>query len=56
MFIIHCRRHYDKATIAQLSDMQHQEVTIPLLHNIEKLTLNSLSEKKVEIFHSVLRR
>lgn len=56
MFIIHCRRHYDKATLAQLSDLRHQELNIPGLVNNEKDSLNSLTEKKVEIFHSVLRR
>lgn len=56
MFIIHCRQHYDKATLAQLSDLRHQEINIPQLVNVEKESLNSLTEKKVEIFHSILRR
>ena len=56
MFIIHRRRHYDKATLAQLSDLRHQETNIPEMFNAEKECLNSLTEKKVEIFHSVLRR
>lgn len=56
MFIIHCRRHYDKATLAQLSDLRHHEINIPQLVNVEKESLNYLTEKKVEIFHSILRR
>lgn len=56
MFIIHCRRHYDKATIAQLSDLKHYETNIPLLEQVQKEALNSLTEKKVEVFHSILRR
>lgn len=56
MFIIHCRRHYDKATLAQLSDLIHHKTSIPLLHQLEREALNCLTEEKVEIFHSLLRR
>ncbi|KXJ13792.1 Retrovirus-related Pol polyprotein from transposon 297 [Exaiptasia diaphana] len=50
MFIIHRRRHYDKATLAQLSELGHHETNIPGMFNAEKEYLNSQTEKKVEIF------
>lgn len=55
LFIIHCRRHYDKATLCQLSDMLHNENN-QAMHDVQRSFLNILTEKKVEIFHSVLRR
>ena len=54
LFIIHRRRHYDKATLCQLSDMIHLE-NLASFHNVQRST-NVLTEKKVEIFHSLLRR
>ena len=54
-FIIHCRRHYDKATLAQISDiLRHDEVSSDH-NNIATAALNVLTEKKVEVLHSVLR-
>lgn len=55
-FITFKRRNYDKATLGQLSDILHHAVeNQPLVDNI-KLYLNAFTEKKVEVFHSVLRR
>ena len=50
------RRNYDKATLCQLSDiLYHSTQSRDLVDNI-KLYLNVFTEKKVEVFHSVLRR
>lgn len=57
MFLIQRRRHYDKATLCQLSDIVHQKsLAIPNLLEILEHSLNELTEKKVEVFHSLLRR
>lgn len=57
MFVIQRRRHYDKATLCQLSDHIHQmSLGIPDLQNLLEKWLNELTEKKVEVFHSLLRR
>ena len=57
MFVIQRRRHYDKATLCQLSDYVHQKsLSIPNLQEILEHWLNELTEKKVEVFHSPLRR
>ena len=56
MFIIHCRRHYDKATLCQISDMAYHETNVPTISLVERTILSSLTEKKVETFHSLLRR
>ncbi|KAJ7381879.1 hypothetical protein OS493_038543 [Desmophyllum pertusum] len=57
MFLIQRRRHYDKATLCQRSDyVHHKSLAIPSLNQIEEQWLNELTEKKVEVFHSLLRR
>ena len=57
MFIIQRRCHYDKATLCQLSDLLHyKSLVIPNLQEILEQFLNELTEKKVEVFHSLLRR
>ena len=57
MFVIQRRRHYDNATLCQLSDYDHQKsLSIPNLQEILEHWLNELTEKKVEVFHSLLRR
>ena len=55
LFLVHHRRHYDKATLAQISDMLHHEHAVPALFDTERTALNGLTEKKVEVFHSLLR-
>ena len=56
MFITFRRRNYDKATMCQLSDIiyylkENKEVASKIQEFLQILT-----EKKVEIFNSVLRR
>lgn len=56
VFITFKRKNYDKATLCQLSDiLYHATENKHLVDNI-KSYLNALTEKKVEVFHSVLRR
>lgn len=57
MFIVQRRRHYDKATLCQLSDLiHHKSLAIANLQQLLEHSLNELTEKKVEVFHSLLRR
>ena len=56
MFICQQRRHYDKATLSQISDILFHQKNVPSLFGLAKDHLNILSEKKVEIMHSLLRR
>ena len=56
MFICQRGRHYDKATLSQISDILFHQKEVPSLHALSKDHLNILSEKKVEIMHSLLRR
>jgi len=56
IFINFRRRNYDKATLCQLSDLLfHVSQNTDLGETIEEF-LQVFSEKKVEIFHSILRR
>lgn len=56
VFITFKRKNYDKATLCQLSDvLYHCTENLDLANNI-KMYLNAFTEKKVEVFHSVLRR
>lgn len=55
-FIIFRRRNYDKATICHLSDLLFHQRTKPQLQYASTRFLNIFTEKKVEIFHSKLRR
>ena len=55
-FITFRRRNYDKATLCQLSDIvYHLNENKELISRIQQ-HLQMFTEKKVEIFHSVLRR
>lgn len=56
LFITFRRRNYDKATLCQLSDMVYHMRENRALTAIMEQHLCILTEKKVEIFHSVLRR
>jgi len=56
LFICQRRRHNDKATLSQISDTLFHQKDVPSLHALTKDYLNILSEKKVEIMHSLLRR
>ena len=56
IFINFWRRNYDKATLCQLSDLLfHISQNNGLGERIQQV-LQIFTEKKVEIFHSVLRR
>ena len=56
MFITFRRRNYDKATLCQLSDVIHHLKENAEVSSTIREFLQTLTEKKVEIFHSVLRR
>lgn len=56
VFITFRRRNYDKATLCQLSDLVYHIRENRALIAIIEQHLSSFTEKKVEIFHSVLRR
>lgn len=55
-FLIYRRRNYDKATICHLSDVVFHIQQKPRMADIMRTSLNVLTEKKVEVFHSKLRR
>lgn len=55
VFITFRRRNYDKATLCQLSDVvYHIRENRPLGNTLDEHH-SILTEKKVEIFHSILR-
>ena len=56
MFITIRRQNYDKAMPCQLSDVIHHLKENAEVSSIIQEFLKTLTEKKVEIFHSVLRR
>ena len=56
MFITFRRRNYYKATLCQLSDVIHHLKENAEVSSTIREFLQTLTEKKVEIFHSVLRR
>lgn len=55
LFIIWERHHYDRATLSMLSDLEHQKRNFPQYYNFKKQWFTILTEKKVEIWHSLLR-
>ena len=55
MFLTQKRHHYDKSTISVISDLIHCETVIPDWKERFKSHLNIFTEKKVEVFHSMLR-
>lgn len=55
-FIVFRRRNYDKATLCQISDILFHLSQNPDLGQRVQEYLQVFTEKKVEIFHSVLRR
>lgn len=54
-FIIWDRHHYDRATLSMLNDLYHQKNNYPDYYNFKTKWLALLTEKKVEIWHSLLR-
>ena len=55
IFIIFKRRHYDKATLSMLSDLTYQMKNNMQYVNTKSKWLALFTERKVEIWHSVLR-
>lgn len=55
IFIIWERHHYDRSTLSMLSDLCHQKVNFPTYYNFKEQWLSIITEKKVEIWHSLLR-
>lgn len=55
LFICWSRRHYNKSTLSFLSDMEYQKVFLPGYWTKKLQYLSLITEKKVEIFHSILR-
>ena len=55
LFICWSRKHYNKSTLSFLSDMEYQKVFLPSYWSKKLEYLSLITEKKVEIFHSILR-
>ena len=55
MFVVQKRHHYDRSMVSIISDMLHYETVIPEWKALFSNHLNIFTEKKVEIFHSMLR-
>ena len=55
LFICWGRKHYNKSTLSFLSDMEYQKVFFPSYWSKKLQFLGLFTEKKVEIFHSLLR-
>ena len=55
MFIVQQRRNYNKAMLSTISDNLHHEIVIPSWKDTISRYLNVFSEKKVKVFHSLLR-
>ena len=56
IFISWQRRHYNKSTLSFLSDMAYQKTFLPAYYQVKQKWLSVITEKKVEIFHSLLRK
>ena len=55
LFICWKRRHYDKSTLSLLSDAVHQKQNNDKYFSMKRQMLAAITEKKVEIWHSLLR-
>lgn len=55
IFIIWNRHHYDRSTLSMLNDLCHQMKNFPSYYEFKRKWLALISEKKVEIWHSLLR-
>ena len=55
LFICWRRRHYDKSTLSFLSDTAHQKMNIKDYYSPKQQILAAITEKKVEMWHSLLR-
>lgn len=55
LFICWKRHHYDKSTLSLLSDTVRQKLNNDKYFSMKQQTLAAITEKKVEIWHSLLR-
>ena len=55
LFIIWERRHYNKCTLSSLSDLFHHRTSFSQHFTTKTSWYNIITEKKVELWHSVLR-
>lgn len=55
LFICWGRKHYNKSTLSFLSDMEYHKSFLPSYWSRKLEFLSLFTEKKVEIFHSLLR-
>jgi len=55
LFVAQKRRHYDKATLSFISDLLYMQEENPAIFTLFRKALAALSEKKVEVVHSLLR-
>ena len=55
LFIIWKRHHYDRSTLSMLSDIYHQKFNFNAYYSCKERWMSLITEKKVEIWHSVLR-
>ncbi|XP_068735772.1 uncharacterized protein [Montipora capricornis] len=55
LFNIWRRKHYDKSTLSFLSDCDYQKASLPNYWQCKKQWLFLFVEKKIEIWHSLLR-
>lgn len=56
LFISWQRHHYNKSTLSFLSDLDYQKTFIPEYFRVKLQRLSVITEKKVEVFHSLLRK
>ena len=56
LFISWQRRHYNKSTLSFLSDLAYQKTFLPEYFRVKLQWLSIITEKKVEVFHSLLRK
>ena len=55
LFIIWECRHYNKCTLSSVSDLLYHQQNFPQYFTIKRSWYNIITEKKVELWHSVLR-
>ena len=55
LFIVWKRKHYHKSTLSMLSDLWHHKENLKKYYDLKKYWMTLITEKKVEIWHSVLR-
>lgn len=55
IFILWGRKHYDKATLSLINDFYYQKENVKDYFEMKYKHFSSITEKKVETFHSLLR-